>query len=275
MAGELSDAAEIGLLDHLVLGAAYPFGSEVRYLGFHVGDPGEDGQSGTEASGSGYARVAVVGADWNAATGRQIDNNGDIEFPAVITTDLTGNTHWTLWNHATLGAAGNYLGKAAMPSSPVTFEVGATPTIEDATLVLAWNSGGLSNYAAAALLEHLVVKTQMTQPSCFAFLSSADPTDSFGSVNEPTIGTNAYARALGASAFGTGAAAGAKDNDAIILFPKATGQWLSGTPLTHAGLYDAASGGNPLAYFVLSSPISVDANERPRFPVGDFNFTIN
>lgn len=273
MAGELSDSAEIGLLDHLLKGSAYPYAAEVRYLAIWKGDPGEDGQSGSEASYTGYSAQAIVGSGWNVATGRQIDNNGDVSFGENTGADETGCTHWTLWNHATNRAASNFLGRAEIPGQPVTVETSSTPTIEDATLVLAWNSGGLSNYACQKLLEHLVVKTQYTQPDCYAFLSSADPTDSFSGVNEPT--SNGYARADANSAFGTGAAAGAKDNDAIILFPKATGQWLSGINLTHAGLYDAASAGNGLCYFALTTAIGVDANERPRFPVGDMNFTIN
>lgn len=270
MSGELSNYAEDGLLEHLLKGTAFPFAAQVRYFGIHVGDPTDTGAGGAEASGGTYARVQILGTGWNTASGRAITNNGDYAF-AEMTTQITGATHWTLWDAS---SAGNYLGKAAIPGGPVDFEIGSTPTIPDGTFSIGWNSGGLSDFAANALCGHLALKAEY-DPSLtglFAFLSEGNPGDSFSGIQEPS--GNGYARPDVTSSF-LPVSGGATDNDVLIQFNKATGDWRSGNTLTHAGLYDAITAGNPLVYFALTTGVAINANERPQFAIGDFNFTID
>lgn len=275
MANELGNVAETGLLNHLLKNTAFPFAGQVRYFGIHVGDPGDDGQSGAEASGSSYTRIQVLGTQWNPAAGRQITNNVQMDFPTVTGSNITGCTHWTLWNHASGTAESNYLGKAAIPSAPVTFAVAETPAIPLGTFRVGWAAGGLSDHAANGLAAHLVLHTEFAEPTAlYAFYSEGNPGDDFSGINEP-LAINGYARALASGAFGTSVSLGAVDNDAIIQFPVATGNWRSGAALTHSGLYDAATGGNPLCYFPLTSGKIITVSKSPAFAVGDFNFTID
>jgi hypothetical protein len=266
MSGELSNYGEAALLDHLLKNTAFTPPTNC-YFGISRADPGDDGTTIDEPTGEGsYARVQIVGATgWDAASGRQITNNGEYAFPQV-TSAINGATHIVLFDAATNG---NYLGKAAITAD---FEVGSIPTIEDGAFVLGWATGGLSTYAANKLLEHYVGKSTYSQlTNLYAFLSEGSPGDDFSGVNEPS--GNGYARVAANS--WTAVSAGAADNSALIQFPKATGDWRSGNNLTYAGLYDASSAGNGLVYFALTTAVAINTNERPQFAIGDFNFTID
>lgn len=91
----------------------------IIYVDLHEDDPGEDGQSGTPASGGGHARVATAPADWNVATDADpavTDNANTVTFPAA-----TGNwngganfTHFTLWNSPTGDTEADYIGSGEL-----------------------------------------------------------------------------------------------------------------------------------------------------------------
>ena len=87
----------------------------IVYIGLHVGSPGHDGQSGTEATGSGYARVLTAATDWAAAVTASgvvtLSNATEIVFAAASGDWSSGgeHTHWTMWNHLTNNAASNFL----------------------------------------------------------------------------------------------------------------------------------------------------------------------
>jgi len=91
----------------------------VLYVSLHTGDPGEDGQTANEATGSGYARVLTAATDWNAATLADpsvADNANPIAFPAATGDWSAGAdmTHFGLWNHLTLGAEANFIGSGSL-----------------------------------------------------------------------------------------------------------------------------------------------------------------
>lgn len=91
----------------------------VWYAALWVGDPGNDGQSGAEATGTGYARVATTAATWNVATDATpsvTDNALAITFPAAGGDWSSGSnfTHLAFWNHATLTAEANYVGRSGL-----------------------------------------------------------------------------------------------------------------------------------------------------------------
>ena len=89
-------------------------------------------------------------------------------------------------------------------------------------------------------------------------LSTADPTKDGSGVAEPSGG--AYARVEIDSSDWNAAAAGVKTNANTITFPTPTGSW--GTPL-YVVFYDAASGGNFLAYGAIDMPQAVNLGSTP------------
>ena len=74
----MSDYLENEVLDHILGTGAYTMPTTV-YVGLSTGSFNDD-NSGTELSGSGYARVS---ATFSVASGGTTSNSGAIEFPAA------------------------------------------------------------------------------------------------------------------------------------------------------------------------------------------------
>jgi hypothetical protein len=91
-------------------------------------------------------------------------------------------------------------------------------------------------------------------------LSTADPTDSGGSIAEPAGGS--YARKSTAPADWDAAVSGALDNANAITFVEATASW--GT-ITHFALFDASTAGNMLAHGTLTASKLIDNGDTASF----------
>jgi len=102
MAGSKTDALEARLLDHLFKGAATPALGALStvYIALYTAVP-SDGGTGTEVTGSSYARQAVAAAAWTR-TGSSISNNAEVAFPAVTTTPYT-TVGWAILDAASSG----------------------------------------------------------------------------------------------------------------------------------------------------------------------------
>ena len=74
----MSNYLENELLDHVLRNAAYTSPSTV-YIGLSTGSFGDD-NSGTELSGSSYARQSIA---FDAASGGTTDNTSNVDFPAA------------------------------------------------------------------------------------------------------------------------------------------------------------------------------------------------
>lgn len=110
---------------------------------------------------------------------------------------------------------------------------------------------GISTYLSNKLLDHQVGKTTYTMPTVYVGLSSTTPAASGTNVTEPSSG--AYARVATSGTTWNAASNGSLTNAQAITFPTATADWLAGANLTHAVLYDAASGGNFLGFSALAT----------------------
>lgn len=98
------------------------------WVGLSNGDPGG---AGTELSGSGYARVAVTAATWDAAGSASKDNGTAITFPEA-SGDWTEATYMGLWDAE---SAGNLI-QSIVLTSPVTITTGQTGRFSAAALVV-------------------------------------------------------------------------------------------------------------------------------------------
>ena len=93
----MSDYLENEILDHILRNAAYTPASTV-YIGLSTGSFA-DGNSGTELSGSAYARQSIA---FDAASGGTTDNTSAIDFPTA--TGSWGTvSHWPLFDAASSG----------------------------------------------------------------------------------------------------------------------------------------------------------------------------
>ena len=134
---------------------------------------------------------------------------------------------------------------------------------------------------AAQLLNGLVGKSQggILGSSCYMGLSTTTPNSDGTNFTEPTHAS--YGRTIiGLSGQGATQVMGtpankAIENDKIIYFPEATGDW--GT-VTHFGLFTSASGGKPLIYGALTSAVDIDGSTTPVVPlfrVGSFTLAVS
>ena len=128
-----------------------------------------------------------------------------------------------------------------------------------------------SNYLENAVLNHITGKTAFTQPTVFVGLSSTTPAENGTGITEPTGGS--YARVAASGDTWSTATTGSTSNAAVITFPTATADWLTGSNLTHVVLFDAASGGNFLAQGQITTPKPVLNGDTASFTTG--GITIN
>lgn len=129
--------------------------------------------------------------------------------------------------------------------------------------------GSFSNYLENKLLDHVFKVASFTVPTnIYIALSTADPTDSGGSIAEPS--GNNYARTVMNS--WDAAASGATANTSTITFPTASGSW--GT-ITHFAIFDAITVGNMLAHGSLTVSKAVTSGDTPRFNAGEIDITLD
>lgn len=129
---------------------------------------------------------------------------------------------------------------------------------------------GFSDYWENKILNHIFGKYSYTPPTIYVALSTADPLDDASGLAEPS--GNAYARVQTSACDWNTASDGSLDNANNIIFPQATGNW--GT-ISHFTLFDAATGGNMLAYGVLSQPKTTNSGNTLKFTEGDLNISLD
>lgn len=126
---------------------------------------------------------------------------------------------------------------------------------------------GLSDYAENALLDWICGEGALADITTHVALFTAAPSDAGGGTE---VSGGSYARVATTPADWNAAASGAKDNANALTFPTATASW--GT-VTHFGLFDAASGGNLLAWAALSASKTVGSGDIARFAAGALDLT--
>jgi hypothetical protein len=131
--------------------------------------------------------------------------------------------------------------------------------------------GSFSDYWELEILDHCFMKGTYTPPTnIFVALSTADPTDSGGSIAEPSGGS--YARKSTASADWDAAASGALDNANVITFAEASGSW---GLITHFALFDHLTAGNMLAHGALSASKTISDGDTASFAAGDLDVSLD
>lgn len=116
-------------------------------------------------------------------------------------------------------------------------------------------AGSLTNYGEAAALTALFLSG-----NTWLGLLSGNPAETGDASTE--VSGNAYTRKQITWSAVTGAAPSTLTNTTQLLFPSSTGAWRSGAALAYFGIFDAASGGNMLAYGDLSPAQTVSASAQ-------------
>lgn len=123
-----------------------------------------------------------------------------------------------------------------------------------------------TNTIETRLLQWLLTTASVTRPTSWHIaLFTAAPSDAGGGT-EVTGG--AYVRMPA----GFTVAGDKASNTLAVEWPTATANW--GT-ITHAALFDAATGGTMLTHAALTAPKTIEIGDVFRFPIGDFSVTLD
>lgn len=112
-----SNTLRNNFLDVFVGNSATSATLQLGAIGLNIGDPTPSGTGGAEASGGGYARVAVTSAAFGAASGGSITNSGSaLAFPESTGAISSGGTISHV-RFETATTAGTFLGSLALTNS--------------------------------------------------------------------------------------------------------------------------------------------------------------
>lgn len=128
-----------------------------------------------------------------------------------------------------------------------------------------------SAYLANELLDHVFGGGDYTRP---ATLYISLHTDAPGGTGANEVSGASYARVAvtnNATNF-PAASGGAKSNGTVISFATpGAGGW---GEVDHVGIWDAASGGNFVAYGALAVAKTINEGDPVSFPIGDLDFSL-
>ena len=125
-----------------------------------------------------------------------------------------------------------------------------------------------TNFLETEILDHVFAGSAYTAPGThYLALYTAAPGETGGGTEVTTSGT-AYVRQ--SVAFTT--TGNTTSNTASVEYATATASF--GT-VSHVGVFDAATGGNLMAYATLASAKSIDTGDVFRVPTGDLDITLD
>lgn len=127
-----------------------------------------------------------------------------------------------------------------------------------------------TDYTENLVLNWLLTTNSATRPTAwYVGLFTAAPSDTGGGTE---VSGNGYARAATGTISVSGTSPTNATNSAAIEFAAASGgNW--GT-ITHAGIFDALTSGNLLAWAALSTSRTINDGDVLRIPAGDLDVTL-
>lgn len=258
----ISDYLETKILNHVLRNTAYTSPGTSVYVSLHTADPTDAG-TGTEVSGTGYARVQVTA--WDAPASRATQNTNAITF-AQAGSNWGTVTHIGIWDAS---SAGNLLFHGALTTSKavpsgVTFSIAAGDL--DITL-----DGAFSTYLSHKLLNHVLRNTAYTSPGTAIYVSLHTGTLT-AAMTETECSGGSYARVQVTAWDAPGATNGATQNTNAISFATPSGSW--GT-VNSAGIFDASSAGNGLFFSTVGTPFAPTSGDTVQFAAGALDVTVS
>jgi hypothetical protein len=127
-----------------------------------------------------------------------------------------------------------------------------------------------TDYTEDLVLNWLLTTNTATRPTAWYIgLFTAAPSDTGGGTE---VSGNGYARMATGTISVSGTSPTTATNDAAIEFAAASGgNWGS---ITHAGIFDALTSGNLLAWAALSTARTINDGDVLRIPAGDLDVTL-
>lgn len=119
-----------------------------------------------------------------------------------------------------------------------------------------------TDYLENAVLGHVFGSATYTKPTLYLGLFTAAPGETGGGTE---VSGGSYARQATGAMTISGTAPTQAANGSVIEFPAATADWGN---ITHAAIFDAASGGNMLATAALATARNIQSGDILRVPAG-------
>ena len=260
--GSFSNYLENKILNHILKVSSFSVPANI-YVALSTTDPDDSGSGISEPADGAYARVLCN--TWNTASARATKNTGAIQFAEAV--NAWGNiSHFALFDAIT---GGNMLGHGSF-ATPRYVGGGQIYTVYAEEMIISFNSGGVSNYLANALLNHTFKVSSFSVPTnIYVAVSLAAITEAMSgnSLSEP--GGN-YVR-VNHNDWNT-SVSGISDNDGAITFDQATSEW---GRVISAALLSAATGGNLLIFADLSTALNIVTGSTLKFTDGSFDVTLD
>lgn len=265
MAGSLSNALEIKLLDHVLKTTPFSVPTNI-YVALSTADPLDTGAGIAEPSGMGYVRIVMN--SWDAATSRATENTNQITF-AQSEGDWGTIAYWAIYDAVTGGnflAHGDFTVSKACPT-------GTNLYIAAGDIDVTFSAGGICDNLANKLLDHVFKTTEYTpETNLYVALFTTSPTDSGTAGTEVSDG--AYAREV--CNVWDAAVTGATENTSAITFTTATASW---GELTHFlllnHLTDAASSSNTLIWATITPNRTIGIDDVAEYAAGALDITLD
>lgn len=128
---------------------------------------------------------------------------------------------------------------------------------------------GFTNYSEDLVLDWLLTNASATRPTAwYVALYTVAPGEAGGGTE---VSGGSYARTAVTFTV-SGTAPTTASNSAAVEFPAATGNW--GT-IVAAGIFDASTSGNLLAFADLTTSKTVDSGDVLRFNTGEIDVTLD
>jgi len=127
----------------------------------------------------------------------------------------------------------------------------------------------IGDVLANAVLDHVFGRGAYSPPTIYVGLSTADPGADGSGLAEPTGG--GYARAATTAATWADAEDGQIVNAAAVVMPLAVGDW---GLISHVAVFDAAEGGDLLAWGPLDAAVNIVGGEWLHINEGDLIITL-
>ena len=128
---------------------------------------------------------------------------------------------------------------------------------------------GFTNYSEDLVLDWLLTNASATRPTAwYVALYTVAPGETGGGTE---VSGGSYARTAVTFTV-SGTAPTTASNSAAVEFPTATGSW--GT-IVAAGIFDASTSGNLLAFANLTTSKTVDSGDVLRFNTGEIDVTLD
>jgi len=128
---------------------------------------------------------------------------------------------------------------------------------------------GFTNYSEDLVLDWLLTNAAATRPTAwYVALYTVAPGEAGGGTE---VSGGSYARTAVTFTV-SGTAPTTASNSAAVEFPAATGSW--GT-IVAAGIFDASTSGNLLAFADLTTSKTVDSGDVLRFNTGEIDVTLD